>query len=130
MKSKTLNVFIDCSPRKIYSFVRNLKNLSLWATMFCKSIRKTKGRWIAKTPQGPAEFRMAPKNNFGILDHYVIPLPNFTVYVPMRVVSNGKGSEVIFTLFQYPGMTDKSFKKNQALVAEDLSTLKKVMERF
>jgi hypothetical protein len=79
---------------------------------FCRSIKKTSGEWIIETPQGPVKIKIAPKNDFGILDHTVIPAPGVEVFVPMRVVPNSSGSEVIFTLFQQPGMSAPSLKKN------------------
>ena len=74
------------------------------------------------------KIRIAPKNDCGILDHTVIPAPGMEVFVPMRVVPNGEGSEVIFTLFQQPGMSDENFAKDQGMVKQDLATLKQVME--
>ena len=72
--------------------------------------------------------RIAPKNEFGILDHTVTPAPGVEVFVPMRVVPNGSGSEVIFTLFQQPGMSDEDFARDQGMVVEDLASMKKVIE--
>lgn len=129
MKSQTLNVSIECHPRKVYEFVSNLDNLPKWATTFVKEIRKSGDDWIAQTPQGPATFRMAAHNDFGVLDHTVIPAPGVEVFVPMRVVPNGSGSEVIFTLFRQPNMTDESFARDQEMVIRDLNTLKKLLEQ-
>ena len=74
------------------------------------------------------KIRISPKNDFGILDHTMIPAPGAEVFVPMRVVPNGGGSEVIFTLFRQPGMADENFAKDQGMVEQDLATLKQVME--
>lgn len=73
--------------------------------------------------------RFAPPNDFGILDHYLKPNPNIEVFVPMRVVANGAGSEMIFTLFQQPGMSDGNFAKDMEMVKQDLQTLKEVLEQ-
>ena len=128
LKSKTLTISINCNPKKVYQFVSNLENMPKWAKTFCRSIKKSAGEWIIETPQGPMGIRIAPKNDFSILDHTVIPAPGVEVYVPMRVVPNGGGSEVIFTLFQQPRMSDESFAKDQGMVEQDLYTLKQVME--
>ena len=58
----------------------------------------------------------------------MIPARGVEVFVPMRVVPNGNGSEVIFTLFQHSGMSDENFAKDQGMVEQDLATLKSVME--
>ena len=129
MKSQTLSVSIECSPREVYDFVSNLANLPKWATAFVKEIKKSGNEWIVQTPQGPVTFRMAARNDFGVLDHTVIPAPGVEFFVPMRVVANGSGSEVIFTLFRQPDMTDENFARDQELVRRDLDTLKKLLEQ-
>lgn len=47
----------------------------------------------------------------------------------MRVVPNGKGAEVVFTLFHLPNMSDQKFQKDAALVDRDLKTLKRLLEK-
>ena len=131
LKSKTLTISIQCAPQKIYEFVSNLENLPKWATTFCRSIRPLKNEWVIRTPQGEVSIHIAAQNVFGILDHYISPRRTSTgvkLYVPMRVVANGRGSEVTFTLFQPPGMSDENYAKDIRLVKKDLNTLKKVME--
>src|SRR3989338_1938234 len=124
MKSKTVTISINCNPKKAYEVVSNLENRPKWAKTFCRSIKKANGEWIIETPQGPMKIRIAPKNDFGILDHTVIPAPGVEVFVPMRVVPNGGGSEVVFTLFQQPDMSVENFAKDQEMVEQDLATLK------
>jgi hypothetical protein len=72
--------------------------------------------------------RFVAKNDFGVLDHYVNPAPGVEIYVPMRVLTNGSGSEVIFTLFRLPKMSDEQFVEDVGMVERDLKTLKNVLE--
>jgi hypothetical protein len=81
-----------------------------------------------ETPQGPVKVRFVPKNDFGVLDHYVSPAPGIEVYVPMRVLSNGSGSEVIFTVFRLPDMSDEKYAEDTGLLEQDLMVLKNVLE--
>src|SRR3989344_294694 len=127
--SRTLSVTIICSPRKVYEFVSNPENLPRWATGLGKSVRKSDAGWVVDTPQGPVKIRFAEKNDFGVLDHYVILASGVEIYVPMRVVSNDSGSEVIFTLFKTPEMSDKQFAEDAGMVERDLKSLKRVLER-
>ena len=129
MKSQTLTISINCDHKKVYEFVSNMENMPRWAKTFCRSIKKSDGEWVIETSQGPMGIRIAPKNDFGILDHTVIPAPGVEVFVPMRVVPNGSGSEVIFTLFQQAGMSDENFAKDQGMIEQDLATLKQIMEQ-
>lgn len=127
-ESITLSTAINQKPAKVYKFVANLANLPKWAPAFCKGIKKVKGDWIVQTMQGPIKVRIVKKNAYGVLDHRVIPSPGVEIDVPMRVVANDGGSEVLFTLFRRPDMTDAQYKEDQGLVRQDLKTLKKVME--
>ncbi len=127
--SRTLCVTIARPPQKVYEFVSNPENLPRWAAGLCKSIRKSDAGWIVEAPQGPAQIRFAEKNNFGVLDHYVTTAQGVEIYVPMRVVPNGSGSEVIFTLFRLPDMSDAKFAEDARFVEQDLRTLKNMLER-
>lgn len=129
LESRTLSITIAHPPQKMYEFVSNPENLPRWAAGLCKSVRKSKAGWIAETPQDPMQIRFAEKNDFGVLDHYVTTAQGIEIYVPMRVVSNGSGSEVIFTLFRMPGMSDKQFAEDVGMVERDLKTLKSILER-
>jgi hypothetical protein len=128
LKSKTLSISINCEPGKIYKFVSNLENLSKWAKTFCRSVKKSDGKWVIETPQGDVGIRLVEKNELGILDHYISPSAGVELLVPMRVVPNGSGSEVIFTVFQQSDMSNENFKKDIALVEKDLKSLKRSME--
>ena len=127
--AKTFSLSIKADPKKIYSFVSKPENLPKWATAFCKSITKSGDDWVMQTDLGPAKVKFVEQNDFGILDHYVYPAPNIEVYVPMRVLSNFSGSEILFTLYRLPFMDEEKFKTDLDLVERDLNTLKEVMEK-
>jgi len=94
----------------------------------CRSVRKADGGWIVETPGGPMRIRFVGQNEFGILDHYVTPTPGLEIFSPMRVVPNGSGSEVIFTVFRLPNMSDEQYAEDVGLVERDLRTLKSILE--
>jgi hypothetical protein len=50
------------------------------------------------------------------------------LFIPMRVVKNGDGTEVVFTLFQTPELSDVQFDDDAKLVEQDLFSLKNIME--
>ena len=72
--------------------------------------------------------RFTERNGFGVLDHYVIPEPGPKIYIPMRVISNGTGSEVLFTLFRLSEMSDEKFAEDAEWVKRDLNALKILLE--
>ena len=73
--------------------------------------------------------RFADKNKFGVLDHYVTTASGVEISVPMRVVINGSGSEVILTLFRLPDMSGEKYAEDMKLVERDLKTLKDILEK-
>ncbi|HVL86220.1 MAG TPA: hypothetical protein VM367_18290 [Pseudonocardia sp.] len=46
----------------------------------------------------------------------------------MRVIVDGDGCEVLFTLRRQPSMSDDEFDRDARAVAADLATLKRLLE--
>jgi hypothetical protein len=128
MKSKTINKSIKIDPETVYDFLSNLENLSRWAADTFPSITEVNGEWIVDTPHGQNKVMLTERNNYGILDHHVKLTSGVEVYVPMRVVKNGDGSEVMLTVFQPPEMTDEAFVEDIQTVEKDLNNLKTIVE--
>ena len=128
MKSRTMNTSINSNPQIVYDFVSNLKNLPRWASNTFPSIKEVNGEWVVDTSQGQNKVMLAERNNFGILDHYVKLTSGVEVYVPMRVVKNGDGSEIMLTVFQTPEMTDERYAEDIKTVEKDLNHLKTIIE--
>jgi hypothetical protein len=128
MKSRTMNTSINSNPQIVYDFVSNLENLPRWASNTFPSIKEVNGEWVVDTSQGQNKVMLAERNNFGILDHYVKLTSGVEVYVPMRVVKNGDGSEIMLTVFQTPEMTDERYVEDIKTVEKDLNHLKTIIE--
>jgi uncharacterized protein YndB with AHSA1/START domain len=126
--SRTLSVSIARPPAEVYDFVANAANLPAWAGAFCRSVRRDGAEWIVETPEGSVRLRFVTWNQWGVLDHAVTLASGETIVNPMRVIPNGSGSEVLFTLFQRPGMSDVRFYEDAGMVQRDLETLKRVVE--
>ena len=83
---------------------------------------------MVTTPQGQVQIEFAEPNDYGVLDHTVYLSEENAIRVPMRVISNAAGSEVLFTLFKRPGMSDAMFEDDAEMVMRDLQTLREVLE--
>lgn len=128
MKSRTISLFIAAPPARVYAYASDPRNLPLWVPSFCKSVALVDGQWIVQSPEGAAVFTFAPANAFGVLDHTVTLPSGLSLYNPMRVIANGDGSEMLFTLFQHEGMSEQQFQDDIALVLSDLDTLRRLLE--
>jgi hypothetical protein len=65
----------------------------------------------------------------GVIDHTVTRPNGHRVYVPMRLIVNGGGCELLFTLFREPNMSDSQFASDANFVQRDLDGLKELMEK-
>ncbi|MEW6777785.1 MAG: SRPBCC family protein [Bdellovibrionota bacterium] len=124
-----ITVSINRSPTEVYAFASKPENLPKWASGLGGSIKNVDGEWIADSPMGKIKIRFAKLNDLGVLDHEVILESGEKFQNPMRVVANGEGSEVTFTLFRQPDMTDEKFEADAQWVEKDLATLKSLLER-
>jgi len=129
MHSKTITLPVAVAAKLVYEFAANPQNLPQWSPSFCQSVAHNDGEWIVEsTSLGPAAVTFVQSNTFGVLDHIVRMSSALEVYNAMRVIPNGSGSEVMFTLFQTSGMTDEQFSDDTAQVESDLRMLKQVVE--
>ena len=126
-RTHTVSVGITIDPKSVYKYMADPANLPIWAPSFVKSIEKQDSSWIADTSLGQARLRFAPANEFGILDHDV-ELPSGSFHNPMRVIPNGTGCEVLFTLVQLPSVSDEQFQIDMDRVRADLNKLRTVVE--
>ena len=128
-KSRQVSITIGLPPDKVYEFVSNPQNLPSWAGGLSGSIENVNGEWVAESPMGKVKIKFADRNKLGVLDHDVTLPSGETFYNPMRVVSNGDGSELLFTLYQRTGMSEKDFKNDEEQIKKDLEKLKVLVEK-
>lgn len=98
---------INRNSVEVYRFASNLDNLTSWAQGI--------------TPD--MQIRFAKNNYYGVLDHWVT-VDGETFYNPMRVIEDGAGSEVVFTLRGTPEIDPA----DEAAIRADLATLKRILE--
>ena len=127
-QSRTVTVTIARPLRHVYDFVFNPENLPRWAAGLGRSVSQVDGKWIVQTSSGPIGIRFVDRNELGVLDHRVTLKTGEEILVPMRVVANGTGSEVMVTVFRLPGMSAEKFAEDVTLVERDLKTLKRTLE--
>jgi hypothetical protein len=125
---RTISVSVRREWRAVYDFVRRPENFARWASGAARSLRREGDQWVADGPDGRAVLRFAGPNEFGVLDHWVTLASGAELHMPVRVVPNGSGAEVTFTLFRQPGMSDDIFARDAAWVTKDLAALKALLE--
>ncbi len=127
-ETRTVSVAISCPRDKAYAFLAEPANFPQWATGLCSAIEKKDGNWVAITPEGRAKVKFTAHNDFGILDH-TITLGRTPVYVPMRILPNNNGCEVMLTLYRNDDTLPSRFKEDIGWVERDLDALKDLLEQ-
>ncbi|MBO0858715.1 MAG: SRPBCC family protein [Chloracidobacterium sp.] len=128
-ESRTLSVRIEKPFARVYEFLVAPANWNKWAFGLGKPLRRSKGGWIADSDGGMLKVRFTARNQYGVLDHSVIRPSGAQVYVRMRLIVNGSGCELLFTLFREPGVTDEHYNADADSVQRDLNGLKELLEK-
>ena len=127
-ESLHISVSIDRPSGEVYAYASNPAHLPEWAAGLGASIEQVEGRWVAESPMGRVVVAMAAGNDYGVLDHDVTLPSGETVYNPMRVIADGPGCEVVFTLRHRPGVSAEEFAGDADAVSADLARLKRLLE--
>ena len=127
--AKHISVSINRSAAQVYEFASNPENLPKWAAGLSGSIKRVNEEWIAESPMGTVKVKFAEKNKFGVLDHDVTLSSGAKFYNPMRVFPNNDGSELVFTVYRRPDVSDQEFAADAKAVKKDLAKLKTLLEK-
>ncbi|MFJ4842586.1 SRPBCC family protein [Streptomyces sp. NPDC088746] len=126
--TRHLSIRIDRPADEVYDYASDPAHLPEWAAGLGRSIERTDSGWIADSPMGRVVVDFAPRNDYGVLDHHVTLPSGETVHNPVRVIADGAGCEVVFTLRRRPDVSADEFRRDEAAVTADLATLARLME--
>ncbi len=128
LEVRNIAVSIHRSPGDVYAFISNGENIPRWAKGLGSTIRRVDGEWVAEGTLGKVRVHFAPQNDLGVADHDVVLETGVTVHNPIRVLPNGTGSTVIFTLMRLPDVSVQQFEDDARAVERDLTRLKALLE--
>jgi hypothetical protein len=131
-----LSVHIARAWRTVYDYACVPEHFPEWASGLGSGLRRDgdgdgDGKadvYIVAAPEGEARVRFSPRNDYGVLDHWVTLPGGQTVYIPLRVIVHGDGAEVTLTLIRQPQMSDADFAHDADWVRRDLNRLKALLE--
>ena len=130
MTSETRHISerIDRPVDDVYAYASDPANVPAWAPGLGSAVENIDGRWYVDTSMGRVELAFADRNPYGVLDHEVTLPSGEVIYNPMRVIRDGDGCEVVFTLRKRPDVSDEEFDRDANAVAADLARLKTITE--
>jgi hypothetical protein len=127
--ARHIGVSIERPIEEVYGFLAEPRNFPKWAEGLGHGFKHVEGMtFMAETPMGPMRILFSEPNPYGVLDHAVIPESGAAMHNPMRAIANGSGSEVVFTLFKRPEMSEDAFAGDADWVMSDLRRLKALLE--
>jgi hypothetical protein len=130
MAARIVHLSIAKDWRQVYDFTHRPENMPLWASGLASGLTQDGDDWLGDGgPIGTVRVRFAPENPFGVMDH-TVTLPDGTVVEnALRVVPNGDGTEIMFTLLRQPGTDDQAFEADAMHILKDLESLKAILEK-
>ena len=130
LPARTYSVSIRHEWRSLYEQIWRPDFFPQWASGLAESeLRQDGESWIAQGPEGPIRVRFTDHNEHGVMDHVVDTGGGAPIHIPLRVIQNGDGAEVMLTLFRQPDIDDERFSADAKWIMRDLRALKALIER-
>ncbi len=126
----TLSATLQTPPDEVYAFIVDPRHLPLWAAGLAKSVEQRDGVWVVDSGAGEWTVEFAEHNAFLVADHVVTQPDGSKQLNPMRVLHNGLGSEVTFTVFRGEVATDDEWQALQATIQADLHAIEPALRRL
>lgn len=127
LQAITVSITIDRNWQELYEGFWHPAAFPAWASgLSGASLVQDGDCWKADGPEGPVKIWFSDYNPYGVMDHRVDVGNGRIVSVPLRLIANGRGSEVLLTLFRQPGMTEEKWKADVDWVKRDLAALREL----
>jgi hypothetical protein len=134
LETHTVTVAIDAPLATVAADLADPTTHHQWATeFFAGPVRPGEGgEFIAPVPMlgGEVRHRIDADVERGILDLYFAPQgAAYGPPIPVRLVPNADGVDVLWTLARFPGVSDQAWQQGLASMARELDALKRRHER-
>ena len=123
-----ITISVERAVAEVYAFVAEPSKLPLWASGLGDDFHRDGDDWRATGVLGTVRVRFCAKNDFGVVDHDVTLPSGAVTHNALRVLPNGQGSEVVFTIVRGDDVDDAAFAADAAHVRKDLEALKCLLE--
>ena len=130
LHTHTLTVTIDAPLVKVAADLADPATHPSWATEFYAGpVRPAAGgEFLAPVPMmgGQVRHKIDADIARGLLDLYFAPQgAAYGPPIPVRLVPNGDGVDVLWTLARFPGVSDQAWQQGLAAMARELQALKR-----
>jgi len=123
--AKTLTASLPQDAQSLFAWVADPENLAQWHSSFCRALRKTDGSYIAESPRGPVPVRFIRDDRSFVIDILTEVVEGIELTNAIRVLSNGEGSEMIWTLVKPDGVSESIFNEQLRWAGSALHNLRR-----
>jgi len=134
LPTKTIAVTIDAPFEQVVADLADPATHPEWATEFFAgpAIPRTADEADVTVPMmgGPAQMRIESHPDQGVVNVFLAPARgSYGPPLPVRVVPNGGGVDVVWTLARFPGMSDGQWTAALESMERELANLRDRHER-
>lgn len=129
-RAHTQAVTIHAPPDAVLEIVGDPRQLPRWAPGFAPSVRAGRaGEWVIKDGEMERHIQVRVSRTFGTVDLLVKAASGcFEPRLYSRVTGSSTASEYVFTLLLAEDLDDAAVAEQQSTVAEELQTLRRLVE--
>lgn len=124
--AETRSLSIAASPATVHGYVADVQNLPKWAPSFAAAVRPSGEHWTVT--QGGTEFDVAvlADRERGTID--LVSATDHKRGAFMRVLPNGDGSELLFTLFFPSDAPEDAIDAQMTTVDAELAAIRRACQ--
>jgi Polyketide cyclase / dehydrase and lipid transport len=128
LRGVTRGVGIEAPPAAVLAVVTDPTNLPRFAPGFARGVVREGEGWIIDSARGRLRLRTAVDADRGTVDLHLTAPDGSESTVFLRVLPNGSGAELTFTLLLPGSASDAAVAEQGGIVAEELELLRQLCE--
>ena len=122
----TRSLSINTPPEIVFALVSDPRRLPDWAPSFASAVTPAGQEWVIESGEDQFRMRVRLSREHGTIDLFRPEDGNRGAY--MRVLSNGAGSEFVFTLIFPAGTPDELIAEQMTTVETELRAVRDLCE--
>ena len=128
MRSDTQAIELPVPAARAFAFISDGANLPLWTLGFVRQARSLGGgRWAVETPRGDQIWQADADPGTGVIDFHTALPPADRRTSHSRVIDMGRHCLFMFTILQYPELSDEQFEGMRKSVMGELESLRSIL---
>ena len=125
-RSETRTISIRAAPSDVFDLLSDASAFPRWAPAFAPAIRPDGDHWIVERDGSETRIAVRASRVYGTVDIVRAEEPRSGAFT--RVLPNGEGSELLFTLFFPAGTDEEAVVAQMTTVEHELEAVRSLCE--